>query len=164
MANIITSCRVLCSMLLLFFSITSIPFYVLYLLCGLSDVLDGIVARKTNTVSSLGAKLDTFADSIFVAILLIKIWLEMDVPIWLWTWTVAIGGIKTVNVIGGFVLAKRLIVEHTFLNKFTGVLLFLLPLTLFWVELKHGTMVVCVVATISAIQEGYYVTKGREIF
>ena len=164
MANIITSCRVLCSMLLLFFSITSIPFYVLYLLCGLSDVLDGIVARKTNTVSSLGAKLDTFADSIFVAILLIKIWLEMDVPIWLWTWMVAIGGIKTVNVIGGFVLAKRLIVEHTFLNKFTGVLLFLLPLTLFWVELKHGAMVVCVVATISAIQEGYYITKGREIF
>ena len=163
MANIITSCRVLCSILLLFFSMTSIPFYVLYLFCGLSDVLDGIVARKTNTVSSLGAKLDTFADSIFVAILLIKIWLEMDVPIWLWIWIVAIGGIKTVNVIGGFVLAKRFIVEHTILNKITGVLLFLLPLTLFWVELKHGAMVVCVVATISAIQEGYYITKGREI-
>ena len=163
MANIITSCRVLCSILLLFFSMTSIPFYVLYLLCGLSDVLDGIVARKTNTVSSLGAKLDTFADSIFVAILLIKIWLEMDVPIWLWIWIVTIGGIKTVNVIGGFVLAKRFIVEHTILNKITGVLLFLLPLTLFWVELKHGAMVVCVVATLSAIQEGYYITKGREI-
>ena len=163
MANIITSCRVLCSMLLLFFSMTSIPFYVLYLFCGLSDVLDGIIARKTNTVSSLGAKLDTFADSIFVAILLIKIWLEMDVPIWLWIWIVTIGGIKTVNVIGGFVLAKRFIVEHTILNKITGVLLFLLPLTLFWVELKHGAMVVCVVATISAIQEGYYTIKGREI-
>ena len=163
MANIITSCRVLCSMLLLFFSMTSIPFYVLYLLCGLSDVLDGIVARKTNTVSALGAKLDMIADFIFVVILLIKIWLEMDVPIWLWIWIVTIGGIKTVNVIGGFVLAKRFIVEHTILNKITGVLLFLLPLTLFWVELKHGAMVICVVATISAIQEGYYITKGSEI-
>ena len=163
MANIITSCRVLCSMLLLFFSMTSIPFYVLYLLCGLSDVLDGIVARKTNTVSSLGAKLDTFADSIFVAILLIKIWLEMDVPMWLWIWIVVIAGIKIVNVIGGYVFAKRFIVEHTILNKITGVLLFLLPLTLFWVELKYSAMVVCVVATISAIQEDYYITKGREI-
>ena len=163
MANIITSCRVLCSILLLFFHMTSIPFYVLYLFCGLSDVLDGIIARKTHTVSSLGAKLDTFADSIFVAILLIKIWLEMDVPIWLWIWIVAIGGIKTVNVIGGFVLAKRFIVEHTILNKITGVLLFLLPLTLFWVELKHGAMVVCVVATISAIQEGCYIIKRRGI-
>ena len=163
MANIITFCRVLCSILLLFFSMTSIPFYVLYLLGGLSDVLDGIVARKTNTVSALGAKLDTFADFIFVAILLIKMGLEMDVPRWLWIWIVAIGGIKIVNVIGGFVLAKRLIVEHTVLNKITGVLLFLLPFTLFWVELKHSAMVVCVVATISAIQEGYYITKGREI-
>ena len=116
MANIITSCRDLCSMLMLFFHITSIPFYVLYLFCGLSDVLDGIVARKTNTVSSLGTKLDTFADSIFVAILLIKIWLEMDVPIWLWVWIVAIAGIKIVNVIGGFVLAKRLINFH-FINS-----------------------------------------------
>ena len=163
MANIITSCRVLCSILMLFFQMTSIPFYVLYLLCGLSDVLDGIIARKTHAVSSFGAKLDTFADFIFVAILLIKIWLEMDVLIWLWIWIIAIGGIKTVNVIGGFVLAKRFIVEHTFLNKFTGVLLFLLPFTLVWVDLNYSAMVVCVVATISAIQEGYYITKGREI-
>lgn len=163
MANIITSCRVLCSILLLFFHMTSIPFYVLYLFCGLSDVLDGIVARKTHTVSAFGAKLDTIADFIFVLILLIKIWLEMDVPIWLWIWMVAIGGIKTVNVIGGFVLAKRFIVEHTILNKVTGVLLFLLPFTLVWVDLNYSAMVVCVVATISAIQEGCYIIKGREI-
>ena len=163
MANIITSCRVLGSMLLLFFSMTSIPFYVLYLLCGLSDVLDGIVARKTNTVSSFGAKLDTFADSIFVAILLIKIWLEMDVPIWLWIWIVVIGVNKIVNLIWGFVHTKRLLVEHTILNKVTGVLLFLLPFTLVWVDLNYSAMVVCVVATISAIQEGCYIIKGREI-
>ena len=163
MANIITSCRVLCSILLLFFHMTSIPFYVLYLFCGLSDVLDGIIARKTHTVSSLGAKLDTFADSIFVVILLIKILSEFDVPIWLWIWIVVIGGIKIVTVIWGFVLTKRLIVEHTLLNKATGVLLFLLHLSLIWIELKYSAMVVCVVATISAIQEGYYIIKGREI-
>ena len=164
MANIITSCRVLFGILMLFFQMTSIPFYVLYLLGGLSDVLDGIVARKTNKVSSLGAKLDTIADFIFVVILLIKIWLEMDVPIWLWIWIVAIGGIKIVYVIGGYVFAKRFIVVHTILNKVTGLLLFLLPFTLVWVDLKYSAMVVCVVATISAIQEGYYITKGREIF
>ena len=163
MANIITSCRILCSILMLYFHITSIPFYVLYLFCGLSDVLDGVVARKTHTVSAFGARLDTFADFIFVVILLIKILSEFDVPIWLWIWIVAIGGIKAVNVIWGFVLTKRLIVEHTLLNKTTGVLLFLLPLSLVWVDLKYSAIVVCVVATISAIQEGYYITTGREI-
>ena len=163
MANIITSCRVLCSMLMLFFHITSIPFYVLYLFCGLSDVLDGIVARKKHTTSAFGARLDTFADFIFVVILLIKILSEFDVPIWLWIWIVVIGGIKIVTVIWGFVLTKRLIVEHTLLNKATGVLLFLLPLSLIWIELKYSAIVVCVVATISAIQEGYYIITGREI-
>ena len=163
MANIITSCRVLCSILMLFFQMTSIPFYVLCLFCGLSDVLDGIVARKTNTVSTFGARLDTIADYLFVVILLIKIGSEFDVPVWLWIWMVAIAGIKIVNVLWGFVCTKRFIVEHTILNKITGVLLFLLPFTLVWVDLKYSAMVICVVATISAIQEGYYITKGREI-
>ena len=163
MANIITSCRILCSILMLFFQMTSIPFYVLYLLGGLSDVLDGIVARKTNTVSTFGARLDTIADFIFVVVLLIKIGSEIDVPIWLWIWIVVIAGIKIVNVIGGLVRTKRFIVEHTLLNKVTGVLLFLLPFTLFWVDLEYSAMVVCVVATFSAIQEGYYIAKGQEI-
>ena len=79
-------------------------------------MLDGIVARKKHTTSAFGARLDTFADFIFVVILLIKILSEFDVPIWLWIWIVVIGGIKIVTVIWGFVLTKRLIVEHTLLN------------------------------------------------
>ena len=164
MANIITCSRILCCILMMFFQMTSIPFYVLYLLCGLSDVLDGIVARKTHTVSAFGARLDTIADYLFVVVLLFKLLSEIDVPIWLWIWIVAIGGIKIVNVIGGFVRTKRFIVEHTILNKVTGVLLFLLPFTLFWVDLEYSAMVVCVVATFSAIQEGDYIAKGREVF
>ena len=87
----------------------------------------------------------------------------MDVPIWLWIWIVVIGVNKIVNLIWGFVHTKRLLVEHTILNKVTGVLLFLLPFTLVWVDLNYSAMVVCVVATISAIQEGCYIIKGREI-
>lgn len=133
MANIITCCRIVCSILMIFFHMPSTPFYILYMICGLSDVLDGIIARKTNTASSFGARLDTIA------------------------------GVKIANIIFGVVCTKRLIVEHTLLNKITGVLLFLLPLTLFWINFKYSAMVVCVVATFAAIQEGYYIRKGREI-
>lgn len=41
--------------------------------------------------------------------------------------------------------------------------LFLFPLALFWVEFKYSAMVVCIVATFAAIQEGVYIRKGREI-
>ena len=162
-ATIITCCRILCSILMLFFHMPSTSFYVLYLLCGLSDVLDGVIARKNNTVSAFGARLDTFADFIFVVVLLTKLLSEFDVPVWLWIWIVAIAGIKIVNVIWGFVCTKRFIVEHTLLNKVTGVLLFLLPFTLFWMDLEYSVIVVCVVATFSAIQEGRYIKKGQEI-
>ena len=163
MANIITYCRILCSLIMIFFHMPSKSFFVLYTICGLSDVLDGVVARKTNTASDFGARLDTAADFIFAMVLLIKILSGIDVPIGLWIWISIIGGIKISNIIYGIVCTKRFIVEHTLLNKITGVLLFLLPLTLYWVDFKYSAMAICVVATVSAIQEGDYIRKGREV-
>ena len=70
MANIITYCRILCSISMMSFHMPSISFFLLYMICGLSDVLDGIIARKTNTASDFGARLDTIADFIFATVLL----------------------------------------------------------------------------------------------
>ena len=103
------------------------------------------------------------ADFIFATVWLIKILSGIAVPMWLWTWIIIIAGVKIANIIYAVVFAKRFIVEHTLLNKITGVLLFLLPLTLYWVDFKYSAMVVCVAATFSAVQEGYYIRKGREI-
>ena len=64
MANIITCIRILCSIALLFCPALSVAFYALYITAGVSDMADGWVARKTNTVSEFGAKLDTIADII----------------------------------------------------------------------------------------------------
>ena len=163
MANIITCCRILCSIIMIFVPMPSISFFVIYMICGLSDALDGLVARRTNTASKFGAKLDTIADFIFVIVLLVKILFGIDIPIWSWIWIIAITIIKFTNLIIGVVRNKKLIVEHTILNKITGISLFLLPLTLFWIDFKFSATVVCVVATISAIQEGYYIRNSREI-
>ena len=65
MANILTSCRILCSIVLLYFPTFSPWFYALYIVSGFTDMIDGTVARKTNTVSEFGTKLDTVADFIF---------------------------------------------------------------------------------------------------
>ena len=39
-----------------------IRFYILYLFCGLTDMIDGAIVRKTGAVSKFGARLDTIAD------------------------------------------------------------------------------------------------------
>lgn len=64
MANLITGGRILCSIFLLFSQLFSPAFCALYLTAGLTDILDGAVARKTQTVSEFGSQLDTVADGV----------------------------------------------------------------------------------------------------
>lgn len=162
-ANILTSCRILCSILLFLFPALSPWFYVLYLICGFTDMIDGTIARKTNTVSELGSKLDTAADFLFVVACLVKLLPVMDIPLWLWIWIAVIAVIKVINVVSGFICHKRFVAEHTIMNKVTGLMLFLLPLTLAFIELKYSGIAVCGVATFAAIQEGHFIRTGREV-
>ena len=158
-ANIITGCRILCSLPLLFVSTASVWFYVLYLFCGFSDMIDGTIARKTGAVSKFGAKLDTVADFVFMAVCAVKLLPTIHLSVWLWTWIAFIAMIKVINIVLGFIRRKKLVTLHTVFNKATGLLLFLLPFTLQFIELTYIFAVVCTIATIAAIGEGYYTIK-----
>jgi len=161
-ANIITFCRILGSILLLFFPVFSLAFCITYILCGFSDMMDGTVARKTNSTGKFGSQLDTAADLLFVVVAMIKLLPAIHIPQWLWIWGGVIAIIKISNIIWGYVSKKRFIALHTIMNKVTGLLLFLLPLTISFVDLKYTATVVCLIATFSAIQEGVFVIADRE--
>ena len=149
------------SILLLFFPVFSSGFYSLYLFCGFTDMVDGTIARKTNAESAFGARLDTVADFVFVIVSLIKFLPAMDIPKWLWGWMAVIAVIRIGNMIFGWIFSRKVIALHTILNKLTGFLLFLLPLSLHVIELKCSAVVVCAVATVSAVQEGWLMKKGE---
>ena len=148
--------------MLLFCPVLSPAFYVFYIAAGLSDMLDGFVARQTDTVSKLGARLDTIADFVFVVVCLIKLFPVLSIPAWLYIWIGIIALIKVINIISGFVVQKRFVTVHSVMNKATGALLFLLPLTLPAVPLKYTAIVVCAAATFAAIQEGHFIRTERE--
>ena len=90
LANIVTISRIFSAICLLFCPIFSAVFYIVYLFCGITDMADGTIARKTKSVSELGARLDTVADSVFVAVCFVKILPLMQFPIWLWIWIVIV--------------------------------------------------------------------------
>ena len=159
-ANIVTGCRILGSVLLLFFPAFSAEFYVIYILCGFSDMIDGTIARKTNRTGEFGAKIDTAADLVFVTASLMKLLPAMDIPRWLWIWGTVIAMIKIGNIIWGYVSEKQFVSLHTVANKITGLVLFLLPLTLSFVELKYSSVAVCSMATFAAMQEGGYMAAN----
>ena len=83
-ANIITGSRIVLSLPLLLIPLTSAWFCVIYLLCGLSDMIDGTVARRTNSESEFGARLDTVSDFVFMSVALIKFVPHLHIPVWLW--------------------------------------------------------------------------------
>lgn len=160
MANLITIFRIVCSIVLLFFPVFSPVFYALYITAGVSDMLDGVVARKSGTVSVFGSKLDTAADFVLVVVCLIKLIPAIHMPTWLIIWIIVIAVIKAINLISGYAMRKEIVVLHTVLNKATGILLFILPLTLTLIDLKYSGTFVSAVATFAAIQEGHLIRTG----
>ena len=152
-ANILTGCRILGSIFLLIVPVFSGTFYITYLLCGLSDMIDGTIARKTNSTSKLGSQLDTIADFVFVAASLVKLLPAIHIPQWLWIWGGVIAVIKIGNIIRGYISKKQFISLHTIMNKVTGLLLFLLPLTIPFVELKYTAYILLFVTTLLLLFE-----------
>ena len=162
-ANIITSSRIIFSLPLLFIPLASAWFYVFYLFCSFTDMIDGTIARKTRAVSKLGAKLDTIADFVFMLVCSIKILPLIRITLWLWVWIIIIASIKIFNIALVFIRKKKLISIHSVFNKITGFALFFLPLSLTFVETNYSVATICLLATIAVAQEVYFIAKGQEV-
>ena len=152
MPNVISSLRIAGSIGLLFCNVTGWPFWTLYALCGISDMVDGWLARKLHAETKAGAILDSVADLSFVACCAIRLLPHLSIPSWLWIWAGIIVVIKLVNQVSSLVVFKRFCFPHTVANKLTGFLLFLVVPTFFWTVIPVA--VVAAVATFAAIQEG----------
>lgn len=166
MANVITCIRIVCAPTLIFCPTFSTLFCALYIIGGVSDVLDGIIARRLGKETKLGAKLDTIADIAFTAVVIIKVLRAVYIPVWLIIWIACIAVIKCINIVGGFVIYKRFLSEHTVMNKICGVLLFAIPLCIGrfpWQPVAVLIILTCSIATFAAVQEGYYIRTGKEV-
>ena len=162
LANLITSLRIVFSVMLLFLKPLSLPFLILYIAAGITDMIDGTVARKNGNVSEFGSKLDTVADLVLVVVCLIKLIPVIHLPSWLIIWIVVIAVIKAANMISGYVIRKDIVALHTVMNKVTGLFLFLLPMTLSFIDIKYSGTIVSAMATFAAIQEGHLIKADSE--
>ena len=162
MANFITSLRILLSAGLLFCPVLSPVFYVLYLSAGLTDMVDGLVARMTHTESEFGSKLDTAADFVFVVVCLIKLLPTLHLPTWQYIWVAIIAAMKLINVLIGYITQKKFVAVHSVINKIVGVALFIFPLTLSIIDPAFSAFALCLIATSAALQEAYLIKKEAE--
>jgi len=122
--NFITLIRIIGTSLLIFTKPFSSIFFILYLICGLSDVLDGYIARKFKLCSKFGAILDSVADAFFIMVTLIKVLPSLRLELWMILWIIFIFIIKVLSLIIGFSRFKEITFLHTYANKLAGILLF----------------------------------------
>lgn len=172
--NCITSLRIvgaLC-MGLPYFEILSPQFFVIYTFCGITDVLDGFIARMTKKTTEFGAKLDSVADLLFYGIMLIKLLPEMlgampkAMP-----WMIA--SLLAVRLVSYSIAAfkhKKFASLHTYMNKLTGMGGFSMPYLIKFIPQSIVYTIVYVIAMIAALEEltihiytATYKTKNRTV-
>ncbi|MBR3656401.1 MAG: CDP-alcohol phosphatidyltransferase family protein [Prevotella sp.] len=157
--NIITLLRIAGSFGLLLCDSTGVAFWIIYGLCGISDIVDGWLARKLKCVTKKGALLDSLADICFVACCAWKLLPILELPQWLWLWAGVIVVIKVVNQLSALVMYGRCCFPHTTANKTTGFLLFIaVPMTFCTVI---PIAIVASVATFAAICEGHFIRTNK---
>ena len=153
--NFITCLRLVGAICMLFTKALSTAFFVLYTVCGISDLIDGWLARKTGNTSEFGAKLDSIADLSFNAIMVLKtfptLWKTLPIGIW-----ITVGAIFAVRIVSYALVAIRnhsFSSLHTYMNKLTGFAVFTIP---FYIKFKHATLfaiIGCIVAAVATLEE-----------
>ena len=158
----------------------TVPFWVLYVIAGTTDMLDGFLARRWGVESKFGARLDSMADFAFVLAVGYKLFPWLKLPAILWMMIALITLVKAVNAISAYVVKRRIECleqreppnlfgwpsrdrqrqsqfPHTKANKLTGVLLFIGMMAVgqsYFIPVAWG---VACIALFAAIQEGHLI-------
>jgi CDP-diacylglycerol--glycerol-3-phosphate 3-phosphatidyltransferase len=147
---------VLCLPLLLVDAMT-LPFWTLYVIAGLTDMLDGFLARRWGVESKFGARLDSLADFMLVLAVGYKLFPYMKLPTALWMMIGLIALVKMVNAICSYVVRHRIEYLHTKANKLTGLLLFVGMMAIGQSYFVSVAWAIACIALFAAIQEGHYI-------
>ena len=135
----------------------TVPFWVLYVIAGLTDILDGFLARRWGVESKFGARLDSLADFVFVLAVGYKLFPYLKLPAKLWTMIGLIALVKIINAISSFVVNHRIIFLHTKANKLTGFLLFIGMMAIGQSYFVLVAWMIAYIALFAAIQEGHLI-------
>lgn len=160
LANIVSSSRIIGALILFLCNSFSNLYLGVYVFCGFTDLIDGPIARKTNSTSSLGAALDTIGDVLtylsFVKILI----LQNAIPGWLLIW---LGFMIVVGFVAAFYAKhkfQKFYLPHTYLGKALGAFIFILPVAVHFGFGDPWMMVICIVMSIVLLEIFYIQAKN----
>ena len=151
--NILSVSRMALSVLLLFLPVPSVWFYVVYAVCGVTDILDGFLARKLRCVTRAGSMLDSVADAVLFICLLTRFLMEIEWKLWVAICVAAIAVLRVASVAVGFIRFKKFMVIHTFANKLAGSVVFLSPIIYGIFKSDAAVIIATVIAVLASVEE-----------
>jgi len=159
--NLLSMSRIALCLPLLLVDAMTLPFWVLYLIAGTTDMLDGFLARRWGVESKFGARLDSLADFVFVLAVGYKLfpWLKLPATLWMMTGLIAL--VKIINAICSYVVKHRIEYLHTKANKVTGFLLFIGVMTIGQSYFVPVAWMISCIALFAAIQEGHLIRSNQ---
>jgi len=155
--NLLSMSRIVLCLPLLMVDAMTMPFWTLYVTAGLTDMLDGFLARRWGVESKFGARLDSLADFVFVIAVGYKLFPYLKLPTALWMMIGLIALVKVVNAISSFVVKHRIVFLHTKANKLTGFLLFIGVMAIGQSYFIPIAWIIACIALFAAIQEGHLI-------
>lgn len=151
--NLLSCLRIALCCALPFVPVLSGLFLLLYLLCGVTDMLDGTLARRLSAQSVLGARLDSAADFLFLCAALYALWPVVRPESGVVAW---VCGIAAVRVGAGVIVRIRFGAfgfVHTVANKLSGLALFIYPLFLSLTRSRWVLFCALILCSLSALEE-----------
>jgi len=76
----------------------------IFVVAGVSDALDGFIAKRFDRRTRLGALLDPLADKV----LLVSVYVTLGVAGQLWAWLVVLVVFRDIMIVGGFLLVQAI--------------------------------------------------------
>lgn len=161
--NIISVLRIFLSIFLLFIRPLDTLFFVVYLVCGFSDMIDGYIARKMNATSMVGSILDSIGDFVFISVMFMVLSPIIKVPREILIFIVLVVIVRMVSVCVVFYKYKTFAILHTYANKATGIIMFCFPLLYNFIHTSILAGVICTIAAIAAIEELFIHILSKEL-
>lgn len=153
--NALSIARIPLSLSILVVKPFSAPFFALYILCGVTDALDGFVARRFNASSALGARLDSAADFVFFGSALYVFLTALAIPAFLILWAILIVAVRFMGLGRAFSKYKEWAALHTYAFKITGFVFFCFPFLATLLGVSTAGIMLCGIASLATAEEIY---------
>lgn len=160
--NLLTTVRLGLVPVFVYFMLGSRNLYaaaLVLVLSGITDVIDGYIARHFNMITDFGKIYDPFVDKLMQITVVVCLVIREIIPIWL----LAIVAAKEVTMIvtGGILYLKKIVVSSNWYGKAATVIFYAAVLVMIiWNDIPYNVSLIVIAAMIAAMllaAAGYFV-------